>query len=161
MLRHERVELFLVLGVAQALEEVLELDLLLFQALVGSLEYYLTERGALGRGPADYEADLHFGFPINVGAGHIKLLADVFNVLNRQAANSLDLRYNRSVDPICAGVPSAICNGDGGILNLPGGVQPAGSIPDPKATSPNPDSLKAGNSFTNPRAIRLGARYTF
>jgi len=124
-------------------------------------EYYLTERGALGRGPADYEADLHFGFPINLGAGHVKLLADVFNVFNRQAANSVDLRYNRSVDPICAGVPAAICNGDGGILNLPGGVEPAGKITDPRATSPNPDFLKAGNSFTGQRSIRLGARYTF
>src|SRR5690348_1186353 len=31
MLRHERIELFLVLGVTQAIEEILELDLLLFE----------------------------------------------------------------------------------------------------------------------------------
>src|SRR4051794_39027353 len=35
VLRHERVELFLVLGVAQAVEEIPELDLLLFEALQG------------------------------------------------------------------------------------------------------------------------------
>lgn len=124
-------------------------------------EYYLTPRGALGRGPADYEADFHVGLPIAVGSGRVNVLLDVFNILNRQAANSLDLRYNRSQDPTCAGIPDAICNGDGGILNLPGGVQPAGKLDNPRATAPNPDFLKKGNSFTNPRAIRLGARYTF
>src|SRR5882762_6119682 len=35
VLRHERVELFLVLGVAQAIEEILELDLLFLEALQG------------------------------------------------------------------------------------------------------------------------------
>jgi len=35
VLRHELVELFLVLGVTQALEEILELDLLFFEALQG------------------------------------------------------------------------------------------------------------------------------
>jgi hypothetical protein len=124
-------------------------------------EYYLTPRGSLGRGPADYEADVHLGFPIPVGGGHINVLADVFNILNRQAANSLDQRYNLSQDPTCAGIPDAICNGDGGILNLPGGVKPSGSIPNARATATNPNFLQKGNSFTGPRAIRLGARYTF
>jgi len=124
-------------------------------------EYYLTPRGALGRGPADYEADVHLGFPIPAGPGHVNVLMDVFNILNRQAANSLDLRYNLSSDPTCAGIPDAICNGDGGILNLPGGVKPSGVIPNPRATATNPDFLKKGNSFTQPRAIRIGARYTF
>ena len=124
-------------------------------------EYYLTPRGSLGRGPADYEADVHFGFPIPVGGGHVNILADVFNILNRQAANSLDLRYNLDSDPTGAGIPDAISNGDGGILNLPGGVQPAGQLTNPRATATNPSFLKGGNSFTGPRAFRLGARYTF
>jgi hypothetical protein len=124
-------------------------------------EYYLTPRGSLGRGPADYEADVHLGFPISFSAGHVNLLLDVFNILNRQAANSLDLRYNRSQDPTCSGIPAAICNGDGGILNQAGGVLPAGKIDNPRATATNPDFLRGGNSFTGPRAIRLGARFTF
>jgi hypothetical protein len=124
-------------------------------------EYYLTPRGALGRGPADYEADVHLGFPIPAGVGHVNLLLDVFNVLNRQAATQLDQRYNLNTDPVCAGVPSSLCNGDGGILNAPGGVQPSGQLTDPRATATNPSFLKAGVAFTNPRSIRLGARYTF
>ena len=124
-------------------------------------EYYLTPRGALGRGPADYEADVHLGLPIPIGAGHVNLLVDVFNILNRQAATSLDLRYNLSQDPTCAGIPDGFCNEDGGLLNIPGTITPAIKLDNPRATATNPSFLKRGNSFTQPRAIRLGARYTF
>jgi hypothetical protein len=85
----------------------------------------------------------------------------VFSIFNRQANNQLDMRYNLSSDPTCSGIPDAICNGDGGILNLPGGVQPSGKITNPRATATNPDFLKKGTSFTGQRSIRLGARYTF
>jgi hypothetical protein len=124
-------------------------------------EYYLTPRGALGRGPADYEADVHLGFPINFAAGHLTVLGDVFNILNRQAANSLDLRYNLAQDPTCSGIPDNLCNGDGGLLSLPGTITPAGKLANPRQTATNPSFLKAGNSFTQPRAIRIGARFTF
>ena len=124
-------------------------------------EYYLTPRGALGRGPADYEADLHLGYPVATGFGHFTLLLDVFNALNRQAKTALDNRYNLASDPTCAGIPDALCNGDGGILNAPGGVQPAGTLTDPKSSATNPNFLKAGTAFTAPRSIRLGARFTF
>ncbi|HXH37384.1 MAG TPA: TonB-dependent receptor [Thermoanaerobaculia bacterium] len=124
-------------------------------------EYYLTKRGALGRGPADYEADLHAGYPIALGGGHLNLILDVFNALNRQGKTALDQRYNLNTDPACAGIPATLCNGDGGLVNIPGGVQPAGSIPNPKATATNPSFLTAGTSFTSPRSIRLGARFTF
>ncbi|HSY47361.1 MAG TPA: TonB-dependent receptor [Thermoanaerobaculia bacterium] len=124
-------------------------------------EYYLTPRGSLGRGPADYEADIHGAYPIALGTGHVNLILDVFNVLNRQAKTALDQRYNLNTDPPCAGIPSALCNGDGGLLNAPGGVQPAGVLPNPKATATNPSFLTGGTAFTGQRSIRLGARYTF
>jgi hypothetical protein len=124
-------------------------------------EYYLTPRGSLGRGPADYEADFHAGLPIPVGAGRVSLLLDVFNILNRQAKTALDQRYNLASDPICAGIPAALCNGDGGLVNLPGGVQPAGVLASPKTTATNPSFLTGGTAFTGQRSIRLGARFTF
>jgi len=124
-------------------------------------EYYLTPRGALGRGPADYEADLHGAYPIALGSGHVNLILDVFNVLNRQGKTALDQRYNLNTDPVCAGIPAALCNGDGGLVNVPGTVLPAAQLPNPKATATNPSFLTAGTSFTPPRSIRLGARYTF
>jgi len=134
-------------------------------------EYYLTPRGSLGRGPADYEADVHAGFPIAAGPTRVTLLLDVFNVLNRQAKTQLDQRYNLSTDPVCAGItadpnfapgtPQHLCNDDGGIMNAPGGVQPSCLIANPRATATNPSFLKAGTAFTQPRQIRLGARITF
>ena len=122
-------------------------------------EYYLSTRGAFGRGPSDYEADLHAGYPIALGGSHLNLLVDVFNVFNRQSAINLDQRYNLSSDPVCSGVPTALCNGDGGILNVTGTTNSRGEVSASSAT--NPSFLKKGTSFTGPRSIRLGARWTF
>ena len=125
-------------------------------------EYYLTTRGALGRGPSDYEADIHTGFPIALGAGsQLKLIFDVFNIFNRQSATNLDQRYNLSSDPVCSGVPDALCNDDGGILNVPGTTKASGQLANARASATNPSFLKAGSTFTGLRSIRLGARYTF
>jgi hypothetical protein len=140
-------------------------------------EYYLTKRGAAGRGPADYEADLHLDYPIKMGTGRVSVIADVFNILDRQGKTTLDQRYNRQEDGACAGFES-ICDatnvspkgvapvnpagaalGGGGIATKPGTLTPIGSVN--LANAPNPDFLKAGTSFTYPRTFRLGARFTF
>jgi len=57
-------------------------------------EFFLQPRGSEGRVPADYEADLHFGYPLNLGPVTLTGLVDVFNVLNRQRAIAVDQRYN-------------------------------------------------------------------
>ncbi len=59
----------------------------------GRYEFFLTERGAEGRTPANYEADLHLGYPIALGPVTVNLLVDVFNVLNAQRAVLLDERW--------------------------------------------------------------------
>jgi hypothetical protein len=123
-------------------------------------EYYLTERGALGRGPADWEADIHGDYPIPVGSSRASIVLDVFNVFNRQAKNALDQRYNISPDA-CGGIPANLCNGDGGIAHVPGTVTPVGELPNPRATAANPNFLQKGTSFTGARSFRLGARFTF
>jgi TonB dependent receptor/Carboxypeptidase regulatory-like domain/TonB-dependent Receptor Plug Domain len=56
-------------------------------------EFFLTERGAEGRAPDDYEADLHLGYPINVGPAKLNVLLDVFNLLNAQRPIVLDERW--------------------------------------------------------------------
>lgn len=129
-------------------------------------EYYLTTRGALGRGPADYEADLHFGFPIKTGATRVNLIADVFNVLNLQRKTQLDQRYNRPEDAACAGfvAPAGktigdVCTSDNGLRTFDGTINPVGSVDPSKA--PNPSFLRAGTAFTDPRIFRLGVRVTF
>ncbi len=131
-------------------------------------EYYLSTRGQLGRGPADYEADFHIGYPINVSTGHLNIIGDIFNILDRQAKTAVDLRYNRAQDATCAGfiVPAGktaadVCNqdGGGGLVTLPGTLTPVSSVD--LNNAPNPDFLKAGTAFTAPRTFRLGLRYTF
>jgi hypothetical protein len=125
-------------------------------------EYYLTTRGALGTGPADYEADLHVGYPIRLGSSvKANILMDVFNLFNRQNTTLLDQRYNLQKDGACGGVPSAICNGDGGLLAQPNSVTPVAQLANARTTATNPDFLRSGTQFTLPRSIRLGVRLTF
>jgi len=140
-------------------------------------EYYLTPRGALGRGPSDYEADVHLGYPIPLGGSHLNLLLDVFNVFNRQSITALDNRFNLATDGTCQNIVDAsgasICNfrynaahtthsvGFGGIGNVPGTTDPVGQLGNARALATNPSFLKAGTSFTGVRSIRIGARWTF
>ncbi|HSP15492.1 MAG TPA: TonB-dependent receptor [Thermoanaerobaculia bacterium] len=129
-------------------------------------EYYLTTRGSLGRGPADYEADMHFSYPIKTGAARVNLIADIFNVLNLQRKTQLDLRYNRPEDADCTGfiVPAGmttedVCTADNGLRTKEGTVTPVSGVDPSKA--PNPSFLKAGRGFTDPRIFRLGVRVSF
>ena len=59
-------------------------------------EFFLLPRGSEGRVPADYEADLHVGYPLQLGPVTLTALVDVFNILNRQRAVIVDQRYNIS-----------------------------------------------------------------
>ncbi|HJQ36055.1 MAG TPA: TonB-dependent receptor [Thermoanaerobaculia bacterium] len=60
----------------------------------GRYEFFLTNRGAEGRTPSNYDVDLHFGYPFEVGRGvRVNLLLDVFSVLNTQRAVLLDQRW--------------------------------------------------------------------
>jgi outer membrane receptor for Fe3+-dicitrate len=125
-------------------------------------EYYLAPRGSLGRHPSDYETSVHVSYPIKLGnKSSFNVIADVFNLFNRQAITEFDQRYNLSQDGACAGVPEALCNGDGGLKNVAGTVNPLGSIPNPLASATNPDYLKKGVAFTGQRSVRVGVRLTF
>jgi hypothetical protein len=60
----------------------------------GRYEFFLTKRGAEGRTPDVYEADVHFGYPWEVGDRlTVNFLLDVFNVLNAQRAILVDQRW--------------------------------------------------------------------
>jgi Carboxypeptidase regulatory-like domain/TonB dependent receptor/TonB-dependent Receptor Plug Domain len=59
----------------------------------GRYEFFLTERGAEGRSPNNYDVDVHFGYPIALGRMELNLLLDVFNVLNAQRPILLDQRW--------------------------------------------------------------------
>jgi outer membrane receptor for ferrienterochelin and colicin len=59
----------------------------------GRYEFFLTPRGAEGRTPWTYEADVHLGYPIAIKKTSLKLILDVFNLLNAQRAVLLDQRW--------------------------------------------------------------------
>ncbi len=134
-------------------------------------EYYLTKRGELGRGPSNYEADLHLGFPIPIASTRLNLLVDVFNLLNRQAISAIDMRMDLSSDAACAvfehqfgANADSVCNGYGAWANVPGTTKPVDRFTDARASATNPDFLKKGTgsgSFTGQRSIRVGLRWSF
>ena len=56
-------------------------------------EIFITQRGSEGKTPNVYEFDTHFDYALTIQWVTIHVLADVFNVLNRQKATSLDQVY--------------------------------------------------------------------
>ncbi len=59
----------------------------------GRYEFFMTTRGAEGRSPSNYEADIHLGYPLAAGRTQLNVLLDVFNILNAQRPVLLDQRY--------------------------------------------------------------------
>jgi carboxypeptidase family protein/TonB-dependent receptor-like protein len=64
-----------------------------YSDIYGRYEFFLTRRGAEGRTPDNYEADLHFGYPLAVGPTTFNFLLDVFNLLDAQRPILLDQRW--------------------------------------------------------------------
>ena len=125
-------------------------------------EYYLVPRGSVGRGPSEWETDLHVSYPIRLGGERrLNLIGDIFNLFNRQAVTIYDERYNLISDAECGGIPEAICNGDGGIATTGDSLTPVGTLSNPRGTASNPDYLKKGIFFTAPFSLRVGVRFTF
>ena len=56
-------------------------------------EFFLTRRGAEGRTPSNYEADLHLGYPLPAGRANLNFLLDIFNILDAQRPILLDERW--------------------------------------------------------------------
>jgi hypothetical protein len=59
----------------------------------GRWEFFLTRRGAEGRTPSNYDADLHLGYPLTLGPATVNFLFDVFDLLDTQRAVLLDERW--------------------------------------------------------------------
>jgi hypothetical protein len=59
-------------------------------------EFFLDQRGTDGRVPASYDADLHLGYPLQLGPVSMTFLVDVFNIFNTQRIIAVDQRYNKS-----------------------------------------------------------------
>ena len=115
-------------------------------------EYYLSERGAFGRTDAEWEADLHFGYPVKLGARiELNLLVDIFNVFNRQGETSRWLRYDWFYNGLEDYQPVDWVTGNPNLPIVPG---------DPDRPPLNP-AWNTTRSWQDPRTIRLGVRLSF
>ncbi len=104
-----------------------------YSDIYGRYEFFLSRRGAEGRTPDNYEVDLHFGYPLEVGPVTINFLADVFSLLDAQRPVLIDQRW---------------------------GFEEADNAVPRSDPPPNPDFLQPVLR-TPPRTIRLGARISF
>ena len=59
----------------------------------GRYEFFLTNRGAEGRTPSNYDVDVHLGYPVPVHGAQLNVLLDVFSLLDTQRAVLLDERW--------------------------------------------------------------------
>ena len=110
-------------------------------------ELYLSERGAFGRTDDEYEADLHLGYPIRLGGVEVNLMADVFNLLDRQGETNRNMYYTLVED-------YQVIDYDTG--EALGPIRPGDTDRPPT----NPAFNKA-NAWQDPRSVRLGVRITF
>jgi hypothetical protein len=113
-------------------------------------ELWLTQRGALGSMPNQYEADLHFAYPLRLGdTMNLTFMLDIFNALNRQGATDIDQLYDLSqgqLVPNRAGCEAYV------------GQSFSTSVPDQCA--PNPD-YHLPLAWQHPRFARLGIKFSF
>ena len=120
-----------------------------YSAAYDNWEYYLSERGEFGRTDDVYEANIHLGYPVNIGGDkQINLLFDVFNVLNRQGELTRNTQYTTSD----ADVYQSIDWETGAITTLTEG--------DP-STPPTNSAFNTANTWQAPRFVRLGVRFSF
>ena len=115
-------------------------------------EFYLSERGqSFGRVDAQWEADLHFGYPVKLGSGlELNLLVDIFNVFNRQGETLRDQQYTTANDGETYNVLDWDTNED---------------LPPITADSTDRPPTNAGwntaSVWQNPTTVRLGVRLSF
>jgi hypothetical protein len=116
-------------------------------------EYYLSERGAMGRSDAYWEADLHFGYPIKLGSSlELNLLLDIFNVFNNQSETLRDIRWtnaNTTYEPTAA------------IDWETGESMPAISPSDDTGRPPTNAGWNTTSRWTQPTTARIGVRLSF
>ena len=121
----------------------------------GTAEYYLSRRGEWDRTDSEFEGSLHLGYPIRLGGMSINILADVFNVLDRQGETSRDQRYTvyQALDVIDYDTGQAL-------PAIANGTPCTDLVPAAMAVYCNPGFNKA-SAWQSPRSVRIGVRLTF
>jgi len=120
-----------------------------YDSAYANWEYYLSERGAFGRVDSQWEADLHFGYPIKLGSSlDLNLMLDIFDVFNNQGEISRNIRYTNTDDTY------DVLDWDTNVPYPP--IQP-GDTDRP----PTNEGWNTANHWQNPTTVRLGVRLSF
>jgi hypothetical protein len=113
-------------------------------------ELWLTQRGALGNMPAEYEMDLHFAYALRLGdAMNLTFMLDIFQVFDRQGVTDMNQLYNLSENEP--------------VPNRPGCGSYAGQAYSPSVPTecaPNPDYMTPAD-WQGPRFARFGVKFSF
>ena len=122
-----------------------------YSAAYNNYEYYLSFRGVgFGRVDKQYEADLHFGYPVRLGSDfELNLLLDIFNVFNRQGETLRSFNYTDAN----LGTYEVVDWNTGD--DLPP-ITPNSTLRPPTAPEWN-----TANVWQNPTTVRLGVRLSF
>jgi hypothetical protein len=122
-----------------------------YGAIYGDWQFFLSDRGAFGTTPSEYEADLHVDYPLKFKGAQVTLLMDIFDLLNRQGVTNVDMRYDLAET-------YEVINYSG--TSVAGTIVPA-IKPGDKANPPTNPSFGQPNQWQAPRSIRLGVRLSF
>ncbi len=115
-------------------------------------EYYLSERGAFGRSDSNWEADLHFGYPIKLGSSlELNVLVDIFNVFNNQGEVRRDIQYTNANSPDDT---YEVIDWDTGLALPP-------ITPGDTDRPPTGGGWNTTDRWSNPTTIRFGVRLSF
>ena len=110
------------------------------------------------RTDAEYEADLHLGYPIKLGGVEVNFLVDVFNLLNRQGETGRDDHYNLDENLDVLELRDRRASTPRSPRALPCATAAAARVATPPAATRTSTPRTPGR----PRAqIRLGVRVTF
>jgi hypothetical protein len=114
-------------------------------------EYYLSERGVgFGRVDKQYEADLHFGYPVKLSSKfELNLLLDIFSVLNRQGETSRSLNYTDSDE------------GSYEVVDWDTGEDLPPITPNSADRPPTAPEWNTANVWQDPTTVRIGIRLSF
>ncbi len=112
-------------------------------------EFYLSERGAFGRSDAEYEVDLSFAYPFALNNGsEVTLIAEVFNLLDRQGELGRINRYTASSEVYTVVVPET-------------GAEIPPITPGDATRPPTNAAFNTPADWQDFRNVRLGVRFSF
>lgn len=120
-------------------------------------EFYMSERGAgWGRVDAQWEGDVHFGYPVRLGSNlELNLLLDIFSIFNNQGETLRDMQYTT------AATGATYENGGSSVIDPDTGDPIPPLNVDASGRPPTNAGWNTANRWQPATTVRLGVRLSF